>query len=666
MAMRVTGMYSGLDTESIIKEMVAARQVKVDTAKKAQTKLQWKQDAWKDLNSKIYKLFNSTINNMRYQTAYAKKTTKVSNPNLVSVITGEGASNATQSLKITGLARAGYLTGSELTGSKPYTADTKLTASAADGGFGLTAGSSVTVTTGGKTTKVTISENTTISSFVKDLNAAGVSASFDEKNQRFFISAAQTGVENDFSITGLNAGGTNALDALGISVNDAAAKESYEWFVNNTDTVKADRIKLQLDTYTKRLETLQSGEKNMKKQLKDTYAKYFEGVDTDDLDAVYERISDIQTNPEKYDLKPGEAHVKLSASLGDWKLEYEGIQREKTELLSKMDATTADDGTVTYALNAEQQAIINSAVDEEAVYVQGRLDNWSAAGAGTASNKITGSNAVIELNGVEFESFSNSIEVNGLTFTVNALTAEGEEVTVTTMDDTDGIYDMVRNFLKEYNALINEMDSLYNAKPSKGYEPLTSEEKSSLSDNEVEEWEKKIKDSLLRRDSTLSTVSSAMKSIMASGFEINGKTMYLSDFGIETLSYYAAANNERNAYHIDGDPDDPSSSGNPDKLKGLIASDPKMVSDFFTALSRGMYEKLDELMRGTDYSSTYSVYDDKKMQEDYDNYSKKIKDLEKKLLEYENKWYKKFSVMETALARLQSNTSAISNLLGGM
>ena len=53
MAMRVTGMMSGLDTESIIQELVAVKQTKVDDAKKEQTKLEWKQDAWKDRKSTL-------------------------------------------------------------------------------------------------------------------------------------------------------------------------------------------------------------------------------------------------------------------------------------------------------------------------------------------------------------------------------------------------------------------------------------------------------------------------------------------------------------------------------------------------------------------------------------------------------------------------------------
>ena len=59
------------------------------------------------------------------------------------------------------------------------------------------------------------------------------------------------------------------------------------------------------------------------------------------------------------------------------------------------------------------------------------------------------------------------------------------------------------------------------------------------------------------------------------------------------------------------------------------------------------------------------VYDDKKMKSDYDDYKTKISELEKKLNDYEDKWYSKFSKMETALAKLQSNSSAVTSLLGG-
>lgn len=285
--------------------------------------------------------------------------------------------------------------------------------------------------------------------------------------------------------------------------------------------------------------------------------------------------------------------------------------------------------------------------------------------AGNAT-KVSGQDAEIYLNGARYANEDNTFKINGLTFTALNETKEGEQITVTTEQDTDGIYDMVKNFLKEYNSIINEMDKLYNADSARGYEPLTTEEKDALSDREIEEYEKKIKDSLLRRDENLNSVSSAMKSVMSAGISVGGKTMYLSDFGIETLGYFEAADNERNAYHIAGDPDDSSSAGKDDVLKSMIANDPSTVVSFFTNLSRNLYDKMSELSKGQDgYRSFGNFYDDKKMKSDYESYTSKIKEQEKALNDYEDKWYKKFAAMETALAKMQNSANAVTSLLGG-
>ena len=50
MAMRLTGLMSGMDTDSLIQELVASRKTKVDEAVKAQKKLEVKQEAWKSLH----------------------------------------------------------------------------------------------------------------------------------------------------------------------------------------------------------------------------------------------------------------------------------------------------------------------------------------------------------------------------------------------------------------------------------------------------------------------------------------------------------------------------------------------------------------------------------------------------------------------------------------
>jgi len=505
MAMRMSGLMSGMDTESVIQQLVEARSTKVNTAKKAQTKLSWKQDAWKELNTKLKNLQQKYLSNMRFSDAYSKRTTKVSNENAVSVITGEGAMLGTQDLEVKELAKTAYMTGGKV-GDGDVNALTTLRDlggdSLGDGELELKVGT-VQIINGKKEVVPVevkgITADSTISDVLTKLKEAGLNANFDAKQGRFYISAKESGEDGQFTIEG------DVADVLGIDN------------VTGTD------------------------------------AKYIEGTD-----------------------------------------------------------------------------------------------------------------AKIMLNNVEYTSSSNTFEINGLTITAMAKTAPGESVTVTTQQDTDGIYDMIKGFLKEYNSIINEMDKLYNADSAKGYEPLTSEEKEAMSESEVEEYEKKIKDALLRRDDNLSTISSAMKSIMSEGVEVNDKKMYLFDFGIDTLGYFNAADNEKNAYHIDGDPDDPDTMNNADKLKSMISSDPDTVISFFSGLSKNLYDKMSDLSKSVDgYRSFGSFYDDKKMKSDYDDYTSKIKDLEQKLNDYEDMWYAKFAKMETAMAKMQQNANAVTSLLGG-
>lgn len=286
------------------------------------------------------------------------------------------------------------------------------------------------------------------------------------------------------------------------------------------------------------------------------------------------------------------------------------------------------------------------------------------------AKKIDGCDSKIVLNGIEYTGSSNSYSINGLNIVAQVVTdtdgkaSDANAINITTSTDTQGIYDKVKDFLSQYNSLINEITSLYNADSAKGYDPLTDEEKDAMSDTEVEKWEQKIKDSLLRRDDNLESLMNAMTSAMSGAVEIDGKKYYLSNFGIKTLGYLNAPTNQQNAYHIDGDEDDANSSGNEDKLMTAIINDPDTVISFMQGLSTNLYESIHKKMQTSSLSSIYTVYNDKEMASEYSDYTDLIKKWEEKLQDKEDYYYKKFSSMETALAKLNSQTSSLSGLFG--
>lgn len=600
MTMRITGMNSGLDTESIIQELVKAKKVKGEKLTKKKTSLEWKSDAWKELNTKIKTFYTNQVSNFRFSSSFIKKKTTVSNTSAATVITGDRAMNGVQTLSIDKLAKSGYMTGAELKteNGKAATGDTLVSELK---GMSSLVGGKISVATGDTVTDIEIGAETKISEVVSKLQNAGVSANFDEKNQRLYIASASSGEEGDFALTATNEAGFKALSALGINDEVSAANK------NNAKT---------FDEYSRITD--------LANELKSKYLVYQldeNGLPTSDVDfeATMQHI-DVDSDLYKY-IKGGSSESEGATDYG------KGIASllEKADFASKV------------------------------------LNGDYASDYSDGAKRIAGQDAEITLNGVTYKGETNNIEVNGLTITC---LSEAKDITITTQSDTDGIYDMVRNFFTEYNKLINEFDKLYNAESAAKFEPLTDEEKDEMSDTEIEKWEKKIKDSLFRRDSTLGTLSGAMKDIMQKGFEVNGSTMYLSNFGINTMSYFLAPENEKNAFHIDGDDKDPETSGNADKLKTMIANDPDTVVSFFTQLSRELYKKMTDLSASSDDSSSGSFYNDKKIKSDLNSYTSKIAEAEKKLADYEDKYYKKFAAMEVALGKLQSSTSSITAMLG--
>ena len=247
MPMRLSGLMSGMDTESIITQLVEARRTKVDSAKKAQTKLQWTQDAWKTLNSKIVKFYNNALSNLRFESSYMKKVTKVSNSSVVSVITGDGAMNSVQSLKVKQMAQSGYLTGGQLgDGKQGYTTDDRLVKME---GIEFDTQASIKVKVGGEEKEINLTGWNSIDEVLDAFRSAGVSASFDATNQRFYLASKGTGTESDFSVYAGNADGLLMLQKLGLDYvekdkdgNYTGGSAVYKEIVESKGKILAEKL----------------------------------------------------------------------------------------------------------------------------------------------------------------------------------------------------------------------------------------------------------------------------------------------------------------------------------------------------------------------------------------------------------------------------------------
>lgn len=753
---RASGMVSGLDTDSLVQAMVSTQVSKKEKLQKAQTKLQWKQDAFKSLNTKVYGLY-SKVGNLRFSSAYNMKKTTVSDTTKAQVTASNTAVNGIQTLQIKQLATSGYLTGGEL--KKGTTGKTTLKELGYDG-----ADTSISVTIGSSKKDIDVSGSTTVDDLVSKLKDAGLNASFDDKNGRIFVSAKETGKENDFSLTGADMSGLKALNAAGLSVMSKSDIENYNKmasYAKNDDTGSYSEAKTS-EAILQTLKSLQNAyegntklaleEKDLNAKIaysdaKDAVNKYLDGDDTNaDKKAEREQLANLlKQSSSKYTYvndQTGEVKEIYEAKDRVGWTAYDTKVNELAKSTGLITETTGDDGetkedsTKLEALSNNIKTVI--AVDDNAIYTDddkkayylsedkraaaktrleeipkekeandaviadednsywdikdytGKTEDDLAAIADKYAKQVTNARDMVEklangsadipisagasrvdaqdakitLNNADFTSSSNVFNINGLTIKATAKTADGETLSINTDTDTQGIYDKIKDFLTEYNSIINELTSLYNADSAKGYEPLTDDEKESMSDKEVEKWETKIKDSILRNDSTVGGVMNAMTTAMMKSYTINGKSYSLSSFGIHTQGYLNAAKNEQYAYHIDGDEDDTITSGNTDKLMDMINNNPEDLEEFMKQLTSGLYSALDSKMKSTTLSSAYTIYNDKQMTKEYSNYTTEIKEWETKISDLEDRYYKQFSTMETQLAKMQSSTSSISSMLG--
>ena len=72
-------------------------------------------------------------------------------------------------------------------------------------------------------------------------------------------------------------------------------------------------------------------------------------------------------------------------------------------------------------------------------------DSSMLAEAKKQATKVSGEDAEIVVDGVTYTSSTDTLTVNGMTIT--ALEQTDKEVTISTKTDTDGVYDMIKDFI---------------------------------------------------------------------------------------------------------------------------------------------------------------------------------------------------------------------------
>ena len=648
MAMRMTGLISGMDTESMVKELVQASSSKVDKVKQQKQLLEWKKEAWQGLNTKLYDFYKTEVSNLRLPSSFKAKSAKSSDDTKVSVKALSGSANGAHAVSVKQLASSAYLTGANIkarggsfetyssAGNSVNFADMK----DSDGNALDLVGKTITIGNGNDTGDLTFELGGTGSNGVANVselneklaNTAGfekLSASisdgkivFTNKSEKKDSGGVVTGTKFNIKSEGLGIDGE-----LGYEATDDGKKPTLS---GTTDM----RIK---STFT-------SADINRSTKLADIGIAVGTTFSIKGKDFVVDKDTTIQ------DFADGLSKMGVSANF-DVNQGRFYINAASTGADYDFDITSSD----------------SNALDI--------LGISRAAGA----TKVDAQDAIIEYNGVEYTGSSNTFELNGLSITAKGVTGKYDKATGTFTEDspisvevgsdTEGVYNTIKNFVKKYNELIDEMNKLYNEKKPK-YEPLTDDERSKLSEKQIEQWEKEAKVGLLRRDETISTLLSNMRSILNNGIKVTDKDGKESTFTLSSLGIVTGDYSENGKLHILGDKDDPLYAAETNKLMETIESNPEIVSQVFVGdkenpgVGQSLYSSLAKSMARTTSSHSLTFYDDITLDDEIKSKDEDIDKWNEKLQKLEDRYYDQFAAMEKAMAEMQQQQSYLASLMG--
>ncbi|NRG27629.1 flagellar hook-associated protein 2 [Bacillus circulans] len=267
-----------------------------------------------------------------------------------------------------------------------------------------------------------------------------------------------------------------------------------------------------------------------------------------------------------------------------------------------------------------------------------------------------GSNAEVGYNGLNITRPSNTFTINGVEFTAKKVSTD--PVTFSSTPDVDAILDTVTQFVNKYNELVEKVRGKTTEKKYRDYPPLTEAQKKDMEEADIEKWEKLAKSGTLKGDSILTNALSSMRSSMSSPVSGTSTFKQLSQIGITTTPNYL----DGGKLTIDED-----------KLRKAISADPNAVYELFqkdgeTSAEQGIARRLraslktamtditDKAGKATSVNNTFTLG---KL---LNNYEDQVTRFEDKLKMLETRYWARFSAMESAINKANSQSTYLMNM----
>lgn len=299
----------------------------------------------------------------------------------------------------------------------------------------------------------------------------------------------------------------------------------------------------------------------------------------------------------------------------------------------------------------------------------------------TRASHTEGKNAVITFDGIQIEHNDNVYEFDGVKYDFSEVDPTvGETISVNVNKDYDDIKQTIKDFVKDYNQMIDDINAYTSTARPKDknknyYEPLTDEEKEDMSEKEIEKWEEAAKKGLLYHDTTITSVMSKIRTAMYSAVELeDGSKFGLYNMGIKVMSFLDAGDTEGaklGKLKIDEDALDKAFEEHADDIV-------KLFTDAENGVMAKVNNAIDSAVKDTGKVkgtlirkaglATGTSNKDNTIYKEMERINKRIEQLQKRYDKKEEYWWKVFTNLEKMQAQFneQQNYIAQFTASGGM
>lgn len=301
--MRVGGLASGMDTDSIVKDMMKIQKMPLDKLMQQKTFTEWQQEATRDTNLSMTNL-RTSASNLRLQSSFNSYSATSPTPNSFTVATTANAMSGSYQVQVTSVASAAKLNS---TNSITNSAGTAAKSTDQIGVVGRITIGDISIDVASTDTFADVAKN------LQDKTAASVPAlraSFDNTTSRFFIATKGMGADQDFTLEFKNADGTAASTELANKImNNSGATSAtatgaadgeimfdnikIEGLKTNQTTVNGVTVIL-LQAGTEVTINVQSNPEKPLAMIKDFVDKYNETIENLQKQLVEKRYPDFQ------------------------------------------------------------------------------------------------------------------------------------------------------------------------------------------------------------------------------------------------------------------------------------------------------------------------------------------------------------------------------------